>query len=103
MLVKIKSLPYGYKSFPVSVKTREMITDYLNQEMNVKSIGDVFYQSLDNLYISFDYHLKSKHKRDIEKGYDVIIRIDSWEYAHHFGYNTQTLFEGGKLCLSKKI
>lgn len=89
MIVIVTPTPYGAYIFSAkSEKLRRRIEKHLKQ----------FRINSDTAYAKSDDDLpdwvKPHHRKRMDAGWDVQIRVDTWEALHMWGWDTHTLAEG---------
>ena len=91
MLIKIEKSNYGFIAYPVSTKTKNIIKNNLVKNFNVKSDGTCFFQNLENLLDNLGDYLSRFAKKDLQNGYTIKCRLDSWFFLHCYDYDSNIL------------
>lgn len=90
MIVRVCSTPYGAYIFSVSKKWTRKIVKYMSQfHKDAEAHETAFAQG--------DWDLpnwvRKNHRKELAKGWDVNIRVDSWIALHMWGWDAHTLAE----------
>lgn len=88
MIIEIIALRHGYKVKAKNSKITQKIEKYFKDE-NIKEKPYLFFQNLEELIFSID--LKKNQIKDLENGYDLSVRIDTWEFLTILGHDCNRL------------